>query len=125
MSTGKKRLLAYVIMAISVMISVRLVRDIIRLSHADERIIEAEKELLAAKEEQVELNQELLKAQTGDWWEAQVRDTLKMARENEEVVIVPEEVLKVVGQEQPVLVEKEESLYNFEKWQQVFGIIGN
>jgi len=123
MSTGKKRLLAYVIMAISLMISVRLVRDIIRLSHVDERIIEAEKELILAKEEQVKLNQEIEKAQTGDWWETQVRDTLKMARNNEEVVIVPEEVLKTAGPEQVVMIENEEEVSNFEKWQQVFGIM--
>ncbi len=123
MSTGRKRLLAYVIMVISGLVSIKLVKDIIKLTHTDERIIEAEKELLVVKEEQIKLNQEMSRIQEGDWWESQVRNTLKMARNNEEVVIVPEEVLKSASKVVRPEIEEEREMSNVEKWKQVFGII--
>jgi len=121
MSTGKKRLLAYVIMLISLLISVKLIKDIIRLWHADERLIEAKEELLAAKQEQLGLEQELKEVEKGEWWEKQVRNTLKMARSKEEVVVVPETPIvdgrfEVEGTGQ---IEVEE-LSPMEKWWQVF-----
>ena len=121
MSTGKKRLLAYVIMLISLLISVKLIKDIIRLWHADERLIEAKEELLAAKQEQLGLEQELKEVEKGEWWEKQVRNTLKMARSKEEVVVVPEAPIvdgrfEVEGTGQ---IEVEE-LSPMEKWWQVF-----
>ena len=121
MSTGKKRLLAYIIMLISLLVSVKLIKDIFKLWHADERLIEAKEELLAVKQEQLELEQELEEAEKGEWWEKQVRNTLKMARSKEEVVVVPEasivdERSKMKGVEQ---IEVEE-LSPMEKWWQVF-----
>ena len=121
MSTGKKRLLAYVIMLISLLVSIKLIKDIIRLWHADDRLIEAREELLVAKQEQLELEQELKEAEKGEWWEKQVRNTLKMARLKEEVVVVPEAPIvdgrfevEGIGQ-----IELEE-LSPTEKWWQVF-----
>ncbi len=121
MSTGKKRLLAYVIMLISLLVSIKLIKDIIRLWHADDRLIEAREELLVAKQEQLELEQELKEAEKGEWWEKQVRNTLKMARLKEEVVVVPEGLqvdgrFEVEGLKQ---IEAEE-LSPMEKWWQVF-----
>jgi len=110
-------------MVISGLVSIKLVKDIIKLTHTDERIIEAEKELLVVKEEQIKLNQEMSRIQEGDWWESQVRNTLKMARNNEEVVIVPEEVLKSASKVVRPEIEEEREMSNVEKWKQVFGII--
>lgn len=121
MSTRKKRLLAYIIMVVSFLLSVKLVKDIIKLWHADERLIEAEAELLTVKEDQDELEKQLERVEADDWREAQVRDTLKMARQDEAVVVVPEELLSFES------VEKEESikggegdLTNIERWWRVF-----
>lgn len=123
MSTGRKRLLAYVIMVFSVMISVKLVKDIIRLSHVDERIVEAEQELLVAKQEQIKLEQDLEEVKSGEQWEKQIRDTLKMARFNEQIVIIPEEINEVSRASGVVEESEEEELSNLEEWVQVFGII--
>ena len=121
MSTGKKRLLAYVIMLISLLVSVKLVKDIVRLWHADERLIEAEEELLAVKQEQLELEEELKEMEEGEWWEKQVRNTLKMARPKEEVVVVPEAPIVDEGFEggETSQIEAGE-LSPAEKWWQVF-----
>lgn len=93
MSTGKKRLLAYVIMVVSLITSVKLVKDIVRLWKSDDRLVEAEKELNLAKRESEELKLKINEIETGEWWEKQVRNTLKMARENEEIVIVPDNLV--------------------------------
>ena len=41
MSIIKKRILAYVVMGISLLISIKLGKDIYKLWHADERLVEA------------------------------------------------------------------------------------
>jgi len=121
MSTGKKRLLAYVIMVISVLLSVKLVKDIIKLWHVDDRLIEAEEELLLAKREQEELRRQLKKVEGDEWWESQVRDTLKMARKDERIVVVPEEILSFEAVEEKRAVKAiEDDTTNAEKWWQVF-----
>jgi len=121
MSTGKKRLLAYVIMVISVLLSVKLVKDIIKLWHVDDRLIEAEEELLLAKREQEELRRQLKKVEGDEWWESQVRDTLKMARKDERIVVVPEEILSFEAAEEKRAVKAiEDDTTNAEKWWQVF-----
>lgn len=120
MSTGKKRLLAYIIMVISVMMSIRLVKDIIKLSRTDDRISEAEQDLLNAKQEQFLLEQNLKEIETGEWWETQVRNKLKMAKPNEEIVIIPEEVIKTADLEVMDLLDDERELSSIRKWQELF-----
>lgn len=121
MSTGKKRLLAYIIMVVSFLVSVKLVKDIVKLWHADERLIEAEEELLMVKEEQDGLEKQLERVEADDWREAQVRDTLKMARQDEAVVVVPEEWLSFESTEEKESIEGRESdLTNIERWWRVF-----
>lgn len=123
MSTGRKRLLAYIIMVLSVTVSVKLVKDIIRLWNVDDRLIKAEKELSLAKGEKLKLEEEISKVESGEIFEKQIRNTLKMARLNEEVVIIPD---KARGKQAGFEIENEketEDLSNFQKWQRVFGIM--
>jgi cell division protein FtsB len=123
MSTGKKRVLAYLIMFISLMISLKLVKDIVRLWNADDRIERAEGELIKTQLKQEELKQELVEVEGVEWWEQQVRDVLKMAKPNEQVIIVPEEVLNNNERINEVVEKIEEEKSSVEKWQEVFGII--
>lgn len=121
MSTGKKRLLAYIIMVVSFLASVKLVKDIVKLWHVDERLIEAEGELLMVKEEQDKLEKQLERVEADDWREAQVRDTLKMARQDEAVVVVPGELLSFESAEKKESIEGGEGdLTNIERWRRVF-----
>jgi hypothetical protein len=121
MSTGKKRLLAYIIMVVSFLASVKLVKDIVKLWHVDERLIEAEGELLMVKEEQDKLEKQLERVEADDWREAQVRDTLKMARQDEAVVVVPGELLSFESAEKKESIEgREGDLTNIERWRRVF-----
>ena len=118
MSTGKKRLLAYLVMGLSLFISVKLVKDIIRLRSADKRLIDAEAELLSARKEQEEVKKQLTEVEDRSWWEKQVRNVLKMAKTGEVVVVVPEEILKVAEAAKVAKIEQEETS-NLVKWWRV------
>lgn len=120
MSTTKKRILAYLIMALSLIITIKLIKDILRLKTTDQRLIEAQEELMLAQKEQVELKQELKEVEDKDWWERQIRNVLKMARPEEIVVVVPEEVTNQVNSPHFAEATRGENLTNFQKWWQVF-----
>jgi len=116
----KKRLLAYLIMLVSLFISVKLIKDIYKLWHVEDRLLGADKELLTAKEEQLELKQQLGKIESDQWWEKQVRDKLMMARLNEEIVIIPEEVLNTEDVDKIEKGSMKESKKVWEKWLSLF-----
>lgn len=117
MSTVKKRLLVYIMMFGSLIVSVKLSKDIFQLWHADDKIVKAEAELKMAKDEQEELKLALEKAGGDFWREAQVRNTLKMAKPNEVVVVIPEEVTKKRRDEPAYTkVSEGEELSNWQKW---------
>jgi len=119
-SMKKKRLLAYFIMIISLVISVKLVKDIYKLWHVEDRLLEANKELLEVKEVQLELKQQLGKTENDQWWEGQVRDKLMMARSNEKIAIIPEEVLNREDGDKVrrEIIEKDKAVW--EKWRDLF-----
>ncbi|MBU2052179.1 septum formation initiator family protein [Patescibacteria group bacterium] len=121
MSIGKKRLLTYVVLVASILVAINLVKDIIRLSRADERLVEAEAELQAAKNEQGELKRQIQTAGSDFWLEKQIRNVLKMARPEEVVVVVPETVGGVTKTEPLVQVATSEPESNPARWRQVFG----
>jgi len=120
MSTGKKRLLAYIMMILSLIISVKLLKDIVKLSQVDNRLIEAEADLEIEKQQQGELINKLKKSETNELWEKRVRDTLKMARNNEVVVVIPEEINKSDDKEEKFEGTKEEERSIIEKWVKIF-----
>lgn len=120
MSTSKKRFAVYLVMIISLFVSVKLVKEIIRLKSADERIIEAEEELMLVKQEQAELKKLLAETEDKSWWEKQVRNVLKMAKPGEAIVVVPEEVVKQTGEKGEIaIIAEEENLSNMQKWWRV------
>lgn len=116
---GKKRFLAYLVMLLSVIISVKLVKEIIRLKPANKRLIDAEIELLSVKQEQEELKKQLTEVEDRSWWEKQVRNVLKMAKTEEVVVVVPEEAVKEKEAPSFAKATEEENSSNFQKWWQV------
>ncbi len=117
MSTSKKRVLVYLVMILSLFISVKLVKEIIKLKSADKRFIDAETELLLTKQEQVELKKQLAETENRSWWERQVRNVLKMAKIGEVMVVVPEEVVKQAAQaEEGGKTAEGENLTNLQKW---------
>ena len=121
MSIGKKRLLAYVVLIASLLMAVNLVKDILRLSRSDQRLVAADAELNAAKKEQEELKRQLQTAGSGFWLEKQIRDVLKMARPDEVVVVVPDSVGGATKAEPIAQIEDDKLESNLSRWRQVFG----
>ncbi|MEA3355150.1 MAG: hypothetical protein U9Q63_01550 [Patescibacteria group bacterium] len=120
MSTGKKRLLAYLFLGLSLIISIKLIKDIIKLWNSDDRLLMAGKELEISKQELENLKLKLNETETDEWWEKQVRNTLKMAREGEEVVIVPE---GLIASSSTLRIETEEKVKekpSYQKWWKLF-----
>lgn len=120
MSTGKKRLLAYLFLGLSLIISIKLIKDIIKLWNSDDRLLMAGKELEISKQELENLKLKLNETETDEWWEKQVRNTLKMAREGEEVVIVPE---GLIASSSTLRIETEEKVKekpSYQKWWELF-----
>jgi len=120
MSMKKKRLLAYFIMVISLFISVKLVKDIYKLWHIEDRLLEANEELLGVKEKQLELKQQLIRTEDDQWWEGQVRDKLMMARPNEKIAVIPGEVLNKENRDEveKEIIEKDKVAWK--KWRELF-----
>ena len=119
MSTSKKRLLAYVVLALSILMSVKLIKDIVKLRSADTRLIEAEIELNMAQQEQIGLKQKLVEIEDRSWWEKQVRNVLKMAKPDEVIVVVPDEVKNSQVSQIGIQSETEIELPNWQQWWQV------
>ena len=121
MSIMKFRLTAYILLIVSLLVSIRLIRDILKLRSADERLATAENELNKAQIEQMNLKQSLDKVGTPEWQETTFRNTLNLARPGEVVVIVPEAIRQIE------LVKPESStsiteIPNWQKWRQVFAL---
>ena len=121
MSITRRRLLVYAVMLASLLVVVNLVKDIIRLSRADERLAAAEAELAQAKKEQDEWKRHLAVASDSFWLERQIRNVLKMAKPEEVVVVVPEEI--AVAPEVAASGEtRHQEEGNLGQWLRVFGL---
>lgn len=119
MSITKRRLTVYAVMIVSLIIGINLVKEIIRLNKVDERMSAARQELERAKKEQEELGRALVAADSF-WLEKQIRNVLKMAKPDEVVVVIPEEILLSKEADRLIRAEAEEES-NPEQWLKVFG----
>ena len=120
MSTGKKRLLVYIFLTVSLLISIKLIKDIVKLWKNDDRLLVARKELDLSKQELESLKAKLNKIETNEWWEDQVRNTLKMAREGEELVIVPDDLVSSSFTSKIEIKENIKEKPNYQKWWELF-----
>jgi cell division protein FtsB len=118
----KKRLLTYIIMVLSLLMTIKLAKDIYWLWHTEDRLTKANKELAEAKKEQQGLKQALEEVESSQWWEKQIRDKLMMARPEETVVIVPEAIASRAAERQTGEegTGKEADLKPWQKWWQLF-----
>lgn len=99
MSIGKKRFFIYILMIICALSSIKLIKDILILKKTDERFLKAEEELKQAQMEQQSLKAEIKSVLDGLFWEKQVRNKLMMAKPNEVLVLVPEEINRIKDRE--------------------------
>ena len=84
------------------------------------RITTKTKELDLSKQELESLKAKLNKIETNEWWEDQVRNTLKMAREGEELVIVPDDLVSSSFTSKIEIKENIKEKPNYQKWWELF-----
>lgn len=114
----KNNLITIIFLVIGVVIIINLTGRIWQLWHQDNPLKEAEKRLEKLKEENAELKQKKAYMNSEKFIEEQARDKLNLAKENEAIVILPEEILKLKTEENQEKEEKE--LANWQKWLEVF-----
>ena len=119
MSIAKTRVLAYLAILITGVISANLIKDIFRLWRADDRLALAEKELAAARQEEKGIKTDIEANNNQLVLEKEIRNVLKMARPNEVVVVIPEAIYQAAAVAE--IEEKQEETSNFNRWLKVFG----
>ena len=120
MSIVTRRRLVYLVILGSLLMAANLIRDIIGLNRADERLADAQARLRSAQEEQTGLERQLEIIGNDFWLEKQIRNVLKMARPEEVVVVIPEEIVQAA----PLLLNPDRQTKdksNLSLWLAVFG----
>lgn len=118
MSTPR-RLATYLIYIVIILLIVGLTKDIWQLSHADDRVKEAEQKLAKIKLEQQKLNSQLNYYQSPEFLETQIRDKLQMIKPGETMVVLPEGLLSEATEDAQQPISNEEPA-NWQKWWQLF-----
>jgi cell division protein FtsB len=114
--------LHYLLIFISLLFVAPLVRNIVRVRQAGEKIGEAEKKVEKLRQENEELKDRLEVVKKDVFVEKQARDKLGLAKEGEIIVVLPEE--EILRKLAPRHEEEEETLPdpNWKKWAQLFGL---
>ena len=117
MSTLKKTS-NYLLLFLLLTLLINLSRDIWRLLHADERMKGAKKKLEQLEAERQELEEKKKDKQSDFYVEEQIRNKLGMAKPDEVILILPEE-LSLLREEKE---RKQEDLQlpNWQKWMKLF-----
>jgi len=110
----------YLVVLILVLLTVSLVRNILRISQAEDRVGEVRQRVESLSQENRELKGELEKVESEAYVEFQARDKLGLTREGEIVVVLPdEEILRKIA---PRIEEEEETLPDptWQRWLKLF-----
>jgi len=112
--------LRYIFIALFLVLSISLIRNIIKISQAGKVVGEASLRVEILKEENLKLQERLSEVQGEAYVEKELRDKLGLAKEGETILVLPEE--DIVRSLAPKLTEEEETLPdpNWKKWLKLF-----
>jgi cell division protein FtsB len=112
--------LGYFLVFIGILLIASLIRNILKISEAKEKIEKERIKVEKLKGENEELEKKLQETSGIEFMEKQLRDKLGLAKEGEIVVVLPEE--KVLEQLVPNLPEEEETLPDpiWKRWLKLF-----
>jgi cell division protein FtsB len=111
----------YIGLGVIIMLIMSLWSNISRMKSVNLKIEKEKEKVEKIKKENEELQKDLEFVQSGEYIEKQLRENLGMAKEDEVVVILPEE--EIVKKFAPRIDEEEEIPLepNWKKWMQLFG----
>ena len=112
--------LRYIFVGLFLVLSISLIRNIIKISQAGKVVGEASLKVEKLKEENLKLQERLNEVQSEAYVEKELRDKLGLAKEGETILVLPEE--DIVRSLAPKLTEEEETLPdpNWKKWLKLF-----
>ena len=113
----KRRLISGLIVLMMLYLMVYLGRSIWRLQQAGGRVDEAEWQLKQLARENYELSRKLAEVDSTEYMVKEIRDKLHLVRPGEQVVLLPEELPKVVVPEPIPTVEEKQ---NWRLWWERF-----
>lgn len=115
-----KRSLKFIFVGLFVLLTISLIRNIMKISQAGKRIDEANLRVEELKEENLKLSKRLDEVQSQAYIEKELRDKLGLVRQGETILVLPEE--DIIRSLAPKLVEEEETLPepNWKKWLKLF-----
>ncbi len=110
----------YLLIFLFLLMSVSLIRNILRVVESNKRIEKAQDRVEKLKKENEELEENLAITKSEEFIEKQLRDKLGLAKEGEIVIVLPDE--KILETLAPSLEEEEETLPdpNWKKWLKLF-----
>lgn len=110
----------YLVVLILILLTASLVRNILRILQAEDRVGEVRQRVESLGQENRKLKEELEKVESEAYVEFQARDKLGLTREGEIVVVLPdEEILRKIA---PRIEEEEETLPDptWQRWLKLF-----
>lgn len=112
--------LRYIFIALVVLLSISLIRNIIKISQVRRRIDEEAARIEGLKEENLKLQKRLEDIQSDRYIESELRDKLGLAKGGETILVLPEE--NVVKSLAPESSDEQEALPepNWKKWVMLF-----
>jgi len=111
---------SYLLLILALLFVISLVRNIIKIVEAGKRIDEAKARVEKLKDENSQLKSKLSQVQSETFIEKQLRDRLGLAKEEEIIVVLPDE--ETLRQIAPKVAEEEENLPDpiWKKWLKLF-----
>ena len=112
--------LKYLFVGFFILLTLSLARNVARILKAGQKVEEAVSRVEKLKEENEELKKRLETVGSQEYIEKQLRDNLGLAKQGEEVIVLPdEETLRALA---PRIQQEQESLpdSNWKKWMKLF-----
>ena len=111
----------YLVILFCVLLMISLGRNIVRIKNAGDRIDQAQQRVDNLEEYKLELESRLAEAQSEFYLESQLRDGLGFVREDEVVIVLPdEEILRRIAPDIRDDIEMKQELPNWKRWLSLF-----
>lgn len=116
----KNRFISGILLVLGLYLIVSLTRNIFSLVKKGEEIKEQNLKLEKLRQKNLELKAELEYVKSSEFVERQARDKLGMAKEGEQVVVLPKNVEEIVLDKEKDKDKGEEELPNWKRWYRLF-----
>lgn len=108
----KRNILLFLAFFVAIILAVNGTKRILSLRGTSQKVVEAQEKLERLKQESEDLREELAYKKSGRFMEEEIRNKLGLARQGEEVFIVP----KAESRKQSAVSSQQDEKPNWQKW---------